>query len=132
MNSHKHTGVDFTQKVIKSGVYTPTLTIVSNLDAVVAYECHYANLGNFVIVSGKIDVDASSAVGTETDVGISLPIKTTFLIATDCSGVFNDVSSGSPHGIIFANTNNHWAEIRYGASSTSNQSGRFIFTYKIQ
>jgi hypothetical protein len=69
-------GVD--QTVIKeitpsSGVYTPTLSIVANLDSAVAEEARWLRIGAVVTVFGAMTLNATAAA-TQTAVDITLPV----------------------------------------------------------
>jgi hypothetical protein len=70
----------------QSGNYTPTLTGVSNVNATTAYNCQYIRVGDVVSVSGRLEVDATTA-NTLTIVSVSLPYNTTFANAHQCNGV---------------------------------------------
>lgn len=112
-----------------SGVYTPTLTNVANLDASTAYQCQYVRVGDVVTVSGKVDADPTAA-GT-VQLGISLPIASNFGAEEDCGGVaFAPGIAGQGAGIIADATNNR-AEMKWTAVDLTNQAFSFSFTYRI-
>lgn len=113
-----------------SGTYTPTLTNSTNVTASTAYQCQYIRVGNVVHVSGKVDIDPTSAT-TLTVLEISLPIASAvpndFELAGTGSGNALDLN-----GLIKANTTNDTAEINFTPTTTvSNQSWFFTFTYLI-
>ena len=129
LNSHEHTGVDFTNKLsVESGVYTPTYTAVSNIDGVTAYDAHYIKIGNVVSVAGKVDFNAT-ATG-DAQFGISLPFGSNFNATEDCAGTFSEGQSVSS-GMVTADTSNLRANVRVNALSASNRVATFIFMYRI-
>lgn len=70
----------------QSGNYTPILYAISNVSGTTAYNCQYIRVGNVVSVSGRLDVDATTA-STLTLVEVELPYNTTFANANQCNGV---------------------------------------------
>lgn len=113
-----------------SGVYTPTLTNISNLDSSSAYESQYMRVGNVVTVSGKVDLDITTS-GVSTQMRISLPIASNFTAGQNCAGSINP-SAISGSGAITADTTNDTAYVEFIApASTSIAGWFFIFTYRI-
>lgn len=116
---------------IISGVYTPTLTNVTNVAASTAYECQYIRVGSVVTVSGKLDIDQTGAGAYE--VGISLPIASNLGAEEDCSGVGagrNAAITGSAI-YIMADVANNRASFNGSDTDVSNHSHFFSFTYSI-
>lgn len=115
--------------VLASGVYTPTLTNVANLDASTAYECQWLRVGNVVTVSGKFDAD-STAGGAATQLGISLPVASDLGALEDLGGTA--VSGGSSQtGSITGDLTNNRARVDYVAADTTNRVMSFIFAYQV-
>jgi hypothetical protein len=83
------------QKVIVSGVYTPTLTNLSNVDASTALECFYWRIGPMVFVRGACEIDATSTA-SDVQLQISFPLPSTLAVFTDCKGFL--IEYGSPRG----------------------------------
>lgn len=129
-NSGAVTGT--TNQYIASGTYTPTLTNVANVDASTAYACQWMRVGNVVTVSGRINVDAT-ATGTQTDVGMSLPIASNFAGAgsNECAGVaFAHAIAGGFN--IQADTTNDRANFSsVDINTTADAAYFFTFTYLI-
>lgn len=116
-----------------SGVYTPTLTNVANLDGSTARPMPYMRVGNTVWVSGRIGVDPTAAAPTNTRLGVSLPIAphTAFASADDLSG--NGGASGfTETGGLFADTGNNRAELNFQAVSNTNHDMYVTFSYRMQ
>jgi hypothetical protein len=112
-----------------AGTYTPTLTGTANVAASTAYECQYLRVGATVTVSGKVDVDPTSAVDTQ--LGISLPISSNFGAIEDCAGVAAAFAVAGQSAVIQADTTNDRALMRWLAVNTANQNMFFTFTYQI-
>ena len=80
-------------KVTDSGTYTPTYTHVANVDATTAYSCQYLRVGDEVTVSGRVDIDPTTAAGTQVQIGVSLPIASNFANSNECGGTIAAAST---------------------------------------
>lgn len=117
--------------LVSWGTYTPTCTATANLDSVSASACQYLRVGNVVIVSGKINVDATTS-GNLTQFRVSLPISSTFGNDHECGGGGAEkTTSTQPACTIFADTSNNEASFIYRAGSATAASLYFSFTYQI-
>lgn len=114
--------------IVDSNTYTPTLTNVTNVDSSVSAVFQWMRIGSVVNVSGTIQVDATTA-GTGFEVGLSLPIASTFTTATQCSGTGG--TSGTGNGRIAADTTNNRAKVLITPTVNTNQSYGIIFQYLI-
>jgi len=114
---------------LASGVYTPTLTNVVNLDASTAYQCQYMRVGSVVTVSGRIDLDPTTS-GVDTQVGITLPIASNFGAIEDCGGTAAAVGVQQA-GAIMADSTNDRALLEFTAATNANKQMNFSFTYRI-
>lgn len=112
-----------------SGTYTPTLFNVTNIDASTAYVCQYMRVGNVVTVSGKVDIDQTAAGAYE--LGLSLPIASNFSASEQCAGTAVGVTAADDALLILGDTTNDRASFQAAATSTSNHSHYFTFTYQI-
>jgi len=115
---------------VGSGVYTPTLTNVANLDASTAYECQYSRVGNVVYVSGKVDVDPT-APAAATQLGISLPIASNLGAAEDCGGVAFASGIAGQGAAIRGDAANNRAEMVWVSGDVTNQPMYFSFSYAV-
>lgn len=120
------------QSVIASGIdagtWTPTLTNVTNLDSSTAYASNYLRLGNTVVCSGKVDVDATAAAATE--LGISLPIASNFATEQQCAGTAVNQAS-TEQGAILADTTNDRASLKWTAAGTGSVTLVFTFIFRV-
>lgn len=115
-----------------SGVYTPTLFEVANLDPAtsVAYECQYLRVGSTVNVSGRVDINPTTPA-TSTQLGISLPIASNLGAIEDCAGVaFASGVAGQGAAILGDATNNR-AQLQYICGDVTLQAMYFTFSYQI-
>lgn len=117
--------------LVAYGTYTPTLTNGANVTASTAYQCQYMRVGNVVTVSGKVDIDPTSA-STLTSLEISLPIASAVPNDFECAGTASSGGASNLSGGIRANTTNDTAELvaTIGLTAT-NQGWFFTFTYLI-
>jgi hypothetical protein len=116
---------------IATGLYTPTITNVLNLDAVTAAQCQYTRIGDMVTVSGKFAADPTTA-GIATELGISLPIASNFTSDNDLGGVAANYQAVGESGAVSADTSNDRAQMRWKSNRTANTGYWFIFMYEIK
>lgn len=116
---------------ISSGVYTPTLTNVSNIDASTARQCHWIRVKDMVLVAGTFDIDPT-VTATSTTLGISLPITSDFTAAlTDCAGTAANAFSPGLCGGVAADATNNRAQLGFISTDVTNSGWWFIFLYRI-
>jgi hypothetical protein len=118
--------------VLTNGTYTPTLTGVTNVAASTASACQWMRVGSTVTVSGSISVTATLAA-TDTEIGISLPVASTFAAASNLGGTGVSVTAGSygQSGGMIADVTN--ARTRFLLRPTLNTAivYGFSFTYQV-
>lgn len=78
--------------------YTPTLTNTANITGSTTYTTYYQRIGNKVEVWGKLDLDPVAAT-TETEIGISLPVASSFANDMSLSGTGACGGNNSTAGI---------------------------------
>lgn len=119
------------KRAINGGVYTPTLTNVTNVSASTAYECQWQQIENIVVVSGRVDVDPTAAAATE--LGISLPplYPSDFAAVQQCAGTAASPAVARQCAAILADTTNNRASLQWVAVDTANRAMYFTFTYRI-
>lgn len=122
---------DITALLITSGTYTPTLTGVANVASSTAYQCQYYRVKDMVTVSGKVDITATAAAPTLTQLGISIPIASNFGANEDCAGVAGSSNIAGEAGAIVADATNDRARLLWSTNTTSSNSMYFHFTYQI-
>lgn len=115
---------------VSGGAYTPSLTDVANLDSSTAYECQYAKVGSTITVSGRVDLDPTTA-GVSTQLGISLPFPSAFANSEDCAGVAFCPTVSGEGAAILADTTHDRAQLEYIAGDATEQPFYFTFTYQV-
>ena len=110
-----------------SGTYTPTSFNTTNIAASTPQSAQYLRVGNTVTVSGQIDIDPT-LVGFAI-LGLSLPIASNLTSAVQLSGVFNcpDAAGGGVYG----DAANDRATFQFTATSASNLTYYYTFTYRV-
>jgi len=116
---------------LASGVYTPTLTNVTNITASTAFQCQYCRVGTVVTVSGKVDIDPTAATAL-TQLGISLPIASNFGAAEDCGGTAAAAAVAGYSAGIYGDLTNDRASLDFTtAADAANRTWNFIFSYRV-
>lgn len=110
-----------------SGTYTPTSFNTTNIAASTPQSAQYLRVGNSVTVSGQIDIDPT-ATGFAI-LGLSLPIASNLTSPVQLSGVFNcpDAAGGGVYG----DAANDRATFQFNATSASNLTYYYTFTYRV-
>lgn len=118
--------------VLASGVYTPTLTNVTNIDASTTHEFYYQRVGAVVQVFGRVDIDPTTAASGVT-LGISLPIASAFTVNYDAAGHITGLPSGYTQaaGTILADAANDRVQADFVAQVNSNTTYMVSFGYRI-
>lgn len=115
-------------KRAESGIYTPTLTNVTNLDGSTSDVAMYHKIGDIVQVFGRVVVDPTAAALTE--LGISLPFPSNLAGTEDLSGLI--ISSPDPVvGVVVADTTNNRAEASFTTANGTQRAYRYSFSYRI-
>lgn len=113
---------------VASGSYTPTLYNTTNIDSSTAYTCYYTRIGNYVTVTGHVNIDPTST--GDTQLGMTIPVASTFTTFRNMSGVMHAYTSNEGGGV-YADTTNHRAILRFNSGVTSSHGFTFTFTYVV-
>lgn len=117
------------ERVVQStSGYTPTATIITNLDAATPSFCSYYRVNDMVHVFGQMTFDATAS-GT-ISARITLPVASNFTANRQASGTF-DSSDGTIHGSIGGDTTNDQLIFSGNSSVTSARACSFLATYLI-
>lgn len=122
--------LDLIWQLIKSEVYTPTLSDVTNLDGSTAFQCLYIRLGHIVVVAGKFAANPTAGAPTATELGMTLPIPSNIGAEEDVCGTAT-ASAIQQSARIMGDATNNRASIQWSASDTANRNFSFIFMYRI-
>lgn len=116
---------------VESGMYTPSLTIVSNLDALTSTNIHYLKIGNQVVLSGTFAVDPTGTANSS--FRMSLPFTSNFTANSDAHGVIAGMATSTGRTLL-ANADTTNDEILFSGSTNHttsvNYSGVVIYTIK--
>lgn len=115
-------------QVTASGVYTPTLTNTTNIDASTASEAQYLRVGSTVTVSGIVTIDPAAAGAI--NLGISLPVASNFGTQSDAGGAAScDTAAAS--AAIYADATNDAVDLVGIAADGTSRTWGFTFTYQV-
>ena len=115
---------------VDSGTYTPTLTNTTNLTGSTAYQCQYLRIGTTVLVSGKVDVNPTTA-GSAALLGISLPIVSDIGAVEDCAGTACGTAVASETAAIIGDAANNRASMSWIVVDDANHAMFFTFAYQV-
>jgi hypothetical protein len=122
IDDHTHSGLPV------DGTYTPTGTTGTNCSAIVINQAfHYLRAGNYVIVSGSVQLDPTAA-GT-LYAYLTLPVASALATSYDLNG--NGTCPGVMPLSIIADTVNDRAQIAWSAPDGTNLWWRLIFMYRV-
>ncbi len=121
-----------TTKTLIDGTYTPTLTNTTNIDASTAYVTGYYRIGNSVTVFGKVDIDATLAASSATELQITLPIASNMTGEQDLAGTAISDAVASLTARVKGDSSTDKASIVFKAISLSNDSYSFEFSYQVK
>lgn len=129
-NAGAMTGV--AEQFFGSGTYTPTVTGTANVTGASGSPCHFARLGNMVIVGGAISIDPTT-VGVLTTATISLPIPpgANFANFSQCGGGIGDMGAGVQTAAVGANVGAQTALFVCTPTSGVNNLWTFTLSYLI-
>lgn len=114
----------------RSGLYTPTLTNLTNIDTSSASPWRWTKIGNVMTVSGRMAVDPTAAGALE--LKASLPIESYLPATHSLSGIAGPVYAvADDAGFIEADTVNRLAVIQMIATATTVIATTVQFTYTL-
>jgi len=112
-----------------SGTYTPTLTNITNVTSSSSPIAQYTRVGNIVTVFGRFDITPTTASGTLTEIGISLPVASNFTTYTDLNGLGSGTFLDSIK--IVADNVNDRAILSATANTASTDAVFYSFSYQV-
>lgn len=114
---------------ITSSTYTPTITNISNIQAVTAAVCMFTQIGTMVTVSGRINIDPTTN-GSATAIEMTLPVTSNLGAIGDLVGV-SSCGQTTQSGALSANTTTDRALMEFQAGSNAARDHVFTFTYRV-
>lgn len=118
-----------TAPTLESGVYTPVLFNSVNLDSSATYPAQWMRVDKVVTVSGRVDVNPTAAANTE--LGISIPVKTNLTFIYQLAGTAAAPEVASESAALVADTGNNRAKMQWIPVSTANHILFYTFTYLV-
>lgn len=118
---------------IVSGTYTPTVTIVTNVNtATVATTFNYMRVGSVVTVSGVLNANVNT-INSDSTVAISLPIASNFANGFEGSGLAAPTTAAfaAENGVVIADATNDRMSINFRSTTTASKAYAVNFTYRI-
>lgn len=116
---------------VTSGVYTPTRSSETNLDAnVTMTEAQWMRVGNTVTVSGRFTADPTLTT-TATNFEITLPVASNLGAAEDLAGTAFCAAIASQGAAIHGVVANDTAEIAWVATDVTSQTWSYTFSYQV-
>jgi hypothetical protein len=115
--------------IVTTGSYTPTLTGVANVAASTSALCYYYRIGSEVTVYGTLQIDPTAAT-TLTQIGLSIPVASTFTTSTQAAGTF--AFNNGEAGIVISDASNGRAELQFTPTTGTNRTYWFQFSYHVQ
>lgn len=112
---------------VSSGLYTPTATLVTNMDAVTPSGFHYYAVGDLVQVWGTLVLNATSAAAAQFD--LTLPISSAFGSSASANG---HLTANDEAGRVAANTSANRFSCFYTPLTTGDKTFCFSASYRIQ
>lgn len=103
----------------ESGTYTPTGTAVSNVDSVTPSPSHFVRVGNTVVQSGRLGIDATAA--GVASVRLSLSVASAFSASNEATGTVTGIALNASGNRVEAETTNDQLLITVDTTSTANQ-----------
>jgi hypothetical protein len=119
--------------VVYSSTYTPTETNITNLDSVTASAARYIRIGDIVMVSGQVSINATLS-GSQTVFALSLPIASGLTSAVQLSGIGKSDTATASSDIfrIYGDATNDRAEFEsLAVASNGAEVVSYVFTYQI-
>ncbi len=122
----------FSDNVLVSNTYSPTLTTGTNIKGLTNSTWRYWKIGDWVFVMGSLSISVTTS-GSLSNLHISLPIASNMNTSQDLLGMCNQVLSvfANP-GLIFANTGTADAQYQFVPSNTSLQVYRAFFAFVVK
>lgn len=118
----------------KTGSYTPTIANTSNISSTTVSGFRWIRMGNFVDVTGYINITATSA-GADVGFTISLPIASDLAGAPDATGHFTGGYNGGTstfYGMVRGEGTLNVVAINYVHGSQASDAGTVSFRYEIK
>jgi hypothetical protein len=116
---------------LNEGTYTPTATVNGNLATATPNVCWWFRVGTKVFVFGSMNVDPTAA-DTATSVLLTLPVASTFTLATDASGAGTEYSTSGRGVLAQADVATAKVNVFWTTAVTASVLVHFMFSYVVK
>lgn len=117
---------------LAAGVYTPTRSAETNLDAnVTPTEAQYMRVGNTVTVSGRVTGVDPTLAATATSFELSLPVASNIGAVEDLAGTAVCGAIAGQSAEVTGSVANNTAVISWRSTDITSQSWSYTFTYQV-
>jgi hypothetical protein len=113
---------------ISSGTYTPTVTVLSNIDASSNSFARWTKVGKMVTVFGYVDIDPTAS-GASTAFELTLPVASAVVAATLIGQGSGAGLVSNPNLQIYGSSGK--AQVAYLSTATTNQTLNYSFMYEV-
>ena len=114
----------------RGGTWTPTATLVANLDTCVPAQGQWMRVSNTVTGSVEFAADGTTGSSTATRVRFSLPVSSDFAGTSDASGVILTANAADA-GVVLADITNNELELLWLCITATNITFRAVFSYEV-
>ena len=122
--------LDVQQRRVAQGIWTPTATIITNLDTVTVYPCYFIVVDRVVFCAGKFDSDATATGATSFRMSLPIPaviVSNDYIAGNATSNTATQTIGSRVFGIVA----NNEAVITGNATNTNDISWSFNFAYRL-
>lgn len=113
---------------VVSGTYTPSATLVTNLDSATPGVARYSRIGNVVWVSVEVSVDPTAIGNIQFD--LSLPIASNLTASSQATGNATNPNSGNI-GRVLGDSANDRVQVVMGNVATTAYTVAVTFCYEV-
>ena len=114
---------------INAGTYSPTVTLVTNAASATVNFGSYSVINN--IVTGSLDVEIDPTAAGAVEVGLALPIASTFVSESGVRGVGNTITVAGENAQVKADSGNSRMKIVFTATDTGSRNYSITYQYQV-
>jgi len=116
---------------LATGDWTPTLTNGANVAASTPHTGRYIRVGNTIMASCVVEIDATAAGDTATTIDFSLPVASDFAATDELNGILRSQVSALTFGLVTADITNNRATVTYASKTTVNAAFQIDIMYEV-
>ncbi len=115
---------------VNSGTYTPSVSLSTNVTVANSQAAQWMRVGKAVTVSGGVNVKATAAAGTQSEVEVALPVASVLASTIHLAGGVN-AQGANEAGIAYADVVSNRARLRWLSQTSATHTMWFNFTYRV-